>query len=74
MHRLRRRIESWTGPPWPIKYRAVLAATIVAAGYICYRYRLTSAAGFEMIGFAVVFVMLLVKRILWKRSLRSSQP
>ena len=70
MHRLRRKVEEWSGPRWPRPVRLLIALALVSLGYVCYRFRLTSAAGFGAIGFSIAFVILLVKRALWKRSLR----
>jgi len=48
-----------------------IALALVSLGYICYRFHLTSPAGFLTIGVSIGLVLLLVRRILWKRSLQS---
>ena len=70
MHHLRRKVEEWSGPRWPRRVRMLIVLCLVSLGYVCYRFRLTSAAGFGAIGLGIAFVILVVKRTLWKRSLR----
>lgn len=76
MHRLRLRIEQWAGPRWPRPARLVIALGFVTLGFVCYRFRLTSAHGFLAIGVAIAFVLLLIRRLMWKCSLRApfSEP
>ncbi len=71
MRRLRHQIERWAGPSWPRPVRLALALGMASLGYICYRFHLTSAAGYLTIGVSIGLVLLVVRRILWKRSLRS---
>jgi hypothetical protein len=74
MHRLRRQLELWAGPRWPRPVRLSIALALVSLGYVCYRFHLTSPAGFLTIGVSIGLVLLFVRRALWKRSLRSGPP
>ena len=68
MHRLRHRIEAWAGPRWPRPVRLATALVVVSLGFVCYYFRLTSARGFALIGFSIVFASLLLRRFLWLRT------
>lgn len=69
MHRLRRHIEAFAGPRWSRPLRLLIALGFAALGFVCYYFRLTSARGYMVIGVALAFILLLVRRALWKRSL-----
>jgi hypothetical protein len=70
MHRLRHKIEGWAGPSWPRPVRIAIVLFLVSIGFVCYYFRLTSAKGFACIGFSIAFALLLIRRAMWKRSLR----
>jgi hypothetical protein len=73
MHRLHKKIEQWTGPPWPRKVRLLLILALVIFWACCYWFRWTSAGGFAVLGYSAAACVLVIKRILWKRSLSEQQ-
>ena len=42
---------------------------MVSLGYICYRFHLTTPQGYLALGVSIGLVLLVVRRIRWKRSL-----
>jgi hypothetical protein len=69
MRRLRKRLELWAGPRWPRPVRLLIALGLATLGFVCYSFHLTSAKQFALIGIFIAFVILLIRRALWKRSL-----
>ncbi len=70
MRRLRQRLEPVLGPRWPPPVRLGLALGVASAGYVSYRFRLTSAAGFGGIAGSMIGLLLVIRAILWRRKLR----
>jgi hypothetical protein len=66
MRRLRRKLEEFAGPRWPRWVRLLIGLAVVAAGYVCYRWRLMHAREFGLLGFAFVCALLLIRRALWR--------
>jgi hypothetical protein len=48
--------------------RLAIALGFAVLGFICYWFRLTSARGFLLIGLALAFALLVLRRVLWERS------
>ena len=54
MRRLQRKLEEFAGPRWPRWVRLLIGLAVVAAGYVCYRWRLVHAKEFGALGIAFV--------------------
>jgi hypothetical protein len=62
---IRRRLLAGA-PPLPRVVRLALVA-IVATGFVCYYFRLTSARGFGVIGLSCGLLVAVIRRWLWER-------
>jgi len=54
-------------PPFPPWVRVALPGGAAVLGYICYRFRLTSAKGYEVLALALVAMAFIGRRVWWKR-------
>jgi hypothetical protein len=63
---IRRRLLAGA-PPLPRVVRLSLVLAIVATGFVCYYFRLTSARGFGVIGLSFGLLVAVVRRWLWER-------
>ncbi len=58
-------MEPVLGPRWPRLVRLGLALFVVSLGYVCYRFRLTSASSFAAIGGGIIEVIVIARAVLW---------
>lgn len=63
---LQKAVQRITGPRLPRAVRLSLALLITAVGFVCYRWRLTSAHGFMVIGATIIVVVLVIKTVWWQ--------
>ena len=62
-----RRVLFGDAPPLPVWSRVALPVGVALLGYTCYRFRLTSAMGFEVLGFSLITLVFLGRRLWWRR-------
>ncbi len=66
-----RRIVFGDAPPPSVLERILLVLSIVALGFACFYFRLTTAAGFRDLGFIALILYFIARRLWWKLKKRA---